>query len=81
MPALARVTLPLKVTAVARVRPPPSSCKVPPLRISEPKPKGLQVNVPPETVLLAATWQQGAGQVEAAAEVVARHGQRERAAL
>ncbi len=52
-PALPRVTLPLMFTALARVRPAPSSCKVPPLRVSGPVPRGPATSAPPETVLLA----------------------------
>ena len=58
-PALARVTLPLKFTALARVRPPPSSCKVPLLRVKGPTPNGPAASVPPATVLLAQTGRRG----------------------
>ena len=58
-PAPARVTLPSMVTALAKVRPPPSSCNVPPLRIKVPTPNGLYASVPPETVLLAPTGSKG----------------------
>ena len=54
-PRLARVTLPLMVSGAAKVRPPPSSCNVPPLRTRVPTPKGLYASAPPETVLLAPT--------------------------